>query len=60
MSTRRLDELHECAECGLHYPEIAAAKKCEGWCKKYKSCNIQITNDSVEQKIIEKKRGEQL
>lgn len=35
--------LYKCPECGLEYQEKEWAKKCEDWCKKNKSCNLEIT-----------------
>jgi len=43
-------KLYQCPECGLHYTSKAVAKKCEAWCSKYKSCNLEITKLSEEAK----------
>ena len=43
--------LHKCPECGLRYKEEKWAKKCESWCKKYKSCNLKITKHSLTRTI---------
>lgn len=40
-------ELYQCFECGLKYQEKEWAEKCESWCKKYKSCNLEIIKHSV-------------
>lgn len=40
--------LYQCKECNLHYSDEATAKACETWCKQYKSCNLEITKQSVE------------
>lgn len=32
-----------CEECSLLYAEKEWAKKCEEWCAKNKSCNLEIT-----------------
>ncbi len=40
--------LYQCPECGLHYKDKEIAKKCEAWCKNYKSCNLVISQQSVE------------
>ncbi|MDO8522598.1 MAG: hypothetical protein Q7S08_04965 [bacterium] len=37
-----------CSECGLTYKEDEWMKKCEAWCKKYKSCNLEIISHAVE------------
>ena len=42
--------LYKCQECGLHYEDEATAKKCEEWCSKYKSCNLEITKSAIENK----------
>jgi len=47
---RPLKELHPCPECGMHYLEKEIAKKCEDWCKKYKSCNVELIKLAVENK----------
>lgn len=39
-----------CKECGLFYKEAAWASKCEEWCAKYKSCNIEITKHAVQER----------
>ncbi len=36
-----------CEECKLKYKEKNWAEKCEDYCKKYKSCNLEITNHAV-------------
>ncbi len=43
-------KLYQCEECGLHYENRTLAKKCEAWCRKYKSCNIEITAHAEENK----------
>ncbi len=37
-------------ECGLHYEKKDIANQCSVWCKKYKSCSLDITKLSVERK----------
>lgn len=39
---------YECAECGLHYEDDDVSKQCEAWCSETKSCNLEITQLSVE------------
>ena len=36
-------EFYECPECGFRYESKEWAEKCEAWCKKHQSCNIEIT-----------------
>jgi phosphatidylethanolamine/phosphatidyl-N-methylethanolamine N-methyltransferase len=42
--------LYRCPECGLEYKEKEWAEECEGWCKKYKSCNPEIIKHAVERR----------
>lgn len=44
----------QCTECGLHYNDKATAKKCGAWCSEYKSCNLEITQFSIESKKVQK------
>ncbi|BCX15804.1 MAG: hypothetical protein KatS3mg098_033 [Candidatus Parcubacteria bacterium] len=37
-------KLFSCPECGLRYRDKDLAKKCQQWCKKYHSCNIEIAS----------------
>jgi len=36
-----------CEACGFAYHEEELARKCETWCKKHNSCNIEITKNSI-------------
>jgi hypothetical protein len=45
---KRIDNFYQCEECKLLYEDISWAEKCEAWCKKYKSCNLEITKHSVD------------
>lgn len=38
---------YECEECKLVYEDRKWAEKCEKWCKKNKSCNIEITKHAI-------------
>ena len=40
-------EIYVCEECQFAYKERESAEKCEAWCKEHKSCNIEITKNSV-------------
>ena len=40
-------KLYLCEECNMYYSDKSWAEKCETWCKKYKSCNIDIIKKSV-------------
>ena len=37
----------ECEKCGLLYPAKTWALKCEDWCSKNKSCNMEIIKHAV-------------
>lgn len=50
------ENLYQCKECGLHYNDKTTAVKCEAWCKERKSCNLEITKHSEENKILELNR----
>jgi hypothetical protein len=39
--------LYECEECKMFYREKSLAEKCEAWCKKYKSCNLEIVKYAI-------------
>ena len=43
-------KLYQCSECGLHHEDETIAKQCQVWCREHKSCNLEITQDSVEAK----------
>lgn len=36
-----------CEACGFIYKEKEWAEKCQEWCNKYNSCNIEITKHAV-------------
>ena len=36
-----------CEEYGFAYIKREIAKKCQKWCKKYKSCNLEIIKNAV-------------
>lgn len=40
-------EIYVCEACNFAYKEKELAEKCESWCKKYNSCNIEITKNSI-------------
>ena len=43
-----------CKECGLIYKDKNAAKKCEDWCMKHKSCNLEITKCAINKNKLQK------
>ncbi|MBS3108678.1 hypothetical protein J4409_02300 [Candidatus Woesearchaeota archaeon] len=40
-------EYYTCEECGFLYKTKNLAEKCHEWCKKHKSCNINIVKHAV-------------
>lgn len=44
-------EPYQCLECGLKYKEKKWVEKCEIWCKKNKSCNLEIIKHAVNIKL---------
>ncbi|MCH7940475.1 MAG: hypothetical protein IH842_00660 [Thaumarchaeota archaeon] len=37
-----------CEECGFAYMDKETAQKCEDWCNKHHSCNLEITKSAVQ------------
>lgn len=35
-------DIYQCEVCGYQYEEKEWAEKCESWCKKNNSCNLEI------------------
>ena len=44
------DALYECASCGLHYTDPQRAEDCYRHGTTQGSCNLEITEDSVERR----------
>lgn len=40
-------EYYKCEECKLVYAHRKYAKKCEDWCRKNNSCNLEITKYAI-------------
>lgn len=38
----------QCPLCKLHYTEEKWARQCEAFCRKYKSCSLEITRNALE------------
>jgi len=38
---------YQCKVCRMIYQNPKWAKKCESWCRKNKSCNLEITNYAI-------------
>ncbi|MBI2042829.1 hypothetical protein HYT25_00380 [Candidatus Pacearchaeota archaeon] len=45
--------VYKCEKCGFYYKTKNFAEKCEDFCKKHKSCNLNITKHAI--KIWKKK-----
>lgn len=39
---------YQCAICGIYYETREWAQKCEEFCRKNKSCSVEITKHAVE------------
>jgi len=40
-------KFYKCSVCGLEYTNKRFAEKCEKWCKKHNSCNLEIIKHAV-------------
>ncbi|WP_171970476.1 hypothetical protein [Cuniculiplasma divulgatum] len=38
----------KCEICGLHYNDKIDAQKCQEWCSKHNSCDLEVTARSIE------------
>lgn len=47
---KKKEGLFACEECGFYYNNKNWAQKCEEWCRKYKSCSLEITKHAVKAK----------
>ena len=43
------NNVFQCEECKLLYAEKEMAEKCQDWCSKHKSCNIEIISNAIEE-----------
>ncbi|MCX5751222.1 MAG: hypothetical protein NT099_06115 [Candidatus Saganbacteria bacterium] len=39
-----------CDECGMGYAKLELAKKCQAWCTKHRSCNLEIIKFAINAK----------
>ncbi|MEK6915481.1 MAG: hypothetical protein AABW89_02990 [Nanoarchaeota archaeon] len=46
------DGEQQCDKCGLSYNNKIKANKCQEWCKKHKSCNLEITKHAINKKEV--------
>ena len=44
-------EIYVCPECGLGYKDKNWRNECELWCKKTKSCNLDINEHSIQKSV---------
>lgn len=42
--------VYKCEECGFYYKTKSLAEKCETFCKKHKSCSLEITKHAIKTK----------
>jgi len=40
-------EIYVCEICNFAYNKKELASRCEGWCRKHKSCSLEITKSSI-------------
>lgn len=45
--TKKDKKYFQCGICGFYYKDKKWAQKCEAFCKKRKSCSLEITKHSV-------------
>jgi len=45
------EKYYQCKICKLKYKEKHLAEKCQDWCIKHNSCNLEIIKKSVEKFI---------
>ena len=39
--------VYKCMKCGWMYRDKDIANKCESWCKKHKSCNLELAKYAI-------------
>jgi hypothetical protein len=44
---KKTKDLFQCQECRMLFREKAWAEKCEAWCAKHHTCNIEIIKHAV-------------
>ena len=47
--TNKIGRYYQCEDCSLLYEDEKWAEKCEKWCLKDHTCNIDITKHRVKQ-----------
>ena len=51
-------DLYQCQACGFHYVSEETAKKCEEWCRRTNSCNLEIIKDAIDPPSLEATEGQ--
>ena len=46
---KHIGDLYQCEECKLLYKDEEIANKCEQWCKRTHSCNLEIIKHAVKE-----------
>ncbi|GIU68180.1 MAG: hypothetical protein KatS3mg001_030 [Candidatus Pacearchaeota archaeon] len=46
-TTKNKIKLFQCEECGFYYKTKNLAEKCENFCRKNKSCSVEITKHAI-------------
>lgn len=41
------DTVFVCEKCGWLYKDKGIAEKCQAWCEKHKSCNLEFEKHSI-------------
>lgn len=44
------NNFYTCKICQLSYKEKKWAERCDAWCRKNKSCNLEITRHAIKSK----------
>jgi hypothetical protein len=44
---KRKDNIYLCHRCGYAYREKEWAQKCEAWCTRHKTCNLEINEHRI-------------
>jgi len=39
--------VYKCEKCGWFYREKSIAQKCQSWCEKHKSCNLNYQKKAI-------------
>ncbi|MEK6844738.1 MAG: hypothetical protein AABX44_00625 [Nanoarchaeota archaeon] len=44
------NKMYKCKECKMFYKDKILAEKCEAWCRKHHSCNMELIKYAVKPK----------